>query len=92
MWNNLTTASCEYGISPEKLIAHIREACKDIADYRPDVIEMRPDYYEFIKANSMYMERGVRDFIPYYYGIRVEVKEDLDKPYRIMRGGEEVSE
>lgn len=88
MLNNLNT-NC--GLSPEELIAQIREACKDIADYRPDVIEMRPDYYEFIKANSMYMEENY-NYIPYYYGIRVEVKKDLDKPYRIMRGGEEVSE
>lgn len=89
MWNNLTTTG--YSGSPEQLIAEIREAAKDIADYRPDVIEMRPDYYEFIKANSMYMEENY-NYIPYYYGIRVEIKEDLDKPYRIMRGGEEVSE
>ena len=88
MLNNLNT-NC--GLSPEELIAQIREACKDIADYRPDIIEMRPDYYEFIKANSMYMEENY-NYIPYYYGIRVEVKEDLDRPYRIMRGGEEVSE
>ena len=90
MLNDLTTTG--YSGSPEQLIAEIREACKDIADYRPDVIEMRPDYYEFIKANSMYIERRIRDFTPYYYGIKVEVKKDLDKPYRIMRGGEEVSE
>lgn len=89
MLNNLNT-NC--GLSPEELIAQIREACKDIADYRPDVIEMRPDYYEFIKENSMYMDRDPRSYTPYYYGVRVEVKEDLDVPYRIMRGGEEVSE
>ena len=90
MWNNLTTTG--YSGSPEQLIAEIREACKDIADYRPDVIEMRPDYYEFIKANSMYISERAIDFTPYYYGIKVEVKKYLDKPYRIMRGGEEVSE
>lgn len=90
MQNNTTTT--EYNGSPEQLLIEIREACKDIADYRPDVIEMRPDYYEFIKANSMYMEREPRNYTPYYYGIRVEVKEDLDVPYKIIRGGEEVSE
>lgn len=90
MLNSATITS--YSGSPEQLIAEIREACKDIADYRPDVIEMRPDYYNFIKANSKYMEAAKVGYIPYYYGIKVEVKEDLDKPFRIMRGGEEVSE
>ena len=83
MWNNLTTTG--YSGSPEQLIAEIRKAYKDIADYRPDVIEMRPDYYNFIKANSKYMEAAKVGYIPYYYGIKVEVKEDLDKPFRIMR-------
>ena len=88
--NNMTT-ECNFA-SPDELIVALREVCKDIADYRPDIIEMRPDYYEFIKANSMYMETAPRDFTPYYYGVRVEINKDLDKPFRIMRGGEEVSE
>ena len=88
MQNNTTTT--EYNGSPEQLLIEIREACKDIADYRPDVIEMRPDYYEFIKANSMYISKKATDFFtPYYYGIKIEVKEDLDKPFKIIRGGEE---
>lgn len=91
MWNNLTTASFDCN-DPEELLKEIREACKDIADYAPDTIEMRPDYYNFIKANSKYIEAAKVGYIPYYYGIRIEVKKDLDKPYRIMRGGEEVSE
>lgn len=90
MLNSTTTTG--YSGSPEQLIAEIREACKDIADYRPDVIEMRPDYYNFIKANSKYMKTAKAGYIPYYYEIKVEVKEDLDKPFRIMRGGKEVSE
>ena len=89
MLNNLTT-ECNY--SSEKLIAHIRDACKDLADFRPDLIEMRPDYYNFIKANSEYIENAKIGFTPYYYGIRIEVKKDLDKPFRIIRGGEEVDE
>lgn len=88
--NNMTT-ECNF-VSPDELINAIREACKDIADYRPDIIEMRPDYYEFIKANSMYMEMVPLNFTPYYYGVRVEINKDLNKPFRIMRGGEEVSE
>lgn len=88
--NNMTT-ECNFA-SPDELIAALREACKDIADYRPDIIEMRPDYYEFIKANSMYMEITPLNFTPYYYGVRVEINKDLDKPFRIMRGGEEVIE
>ena len=75
MWNSATTTG--YSGSPEQLIAEIREACKDIADYRPDVIEMRPDYYNFIKANSKYMETAKVGYIPYYYGIKVEVKEEI---------------
>ena len=88
--NNMTT-ECNFA-SPDELIAALREACKDIADYRPDIIEMRPDYYELIKANSMYMEITPLNFTPYYYGVRVEINKDLDKPFRIMRGGEEVIE
>ena len=88
--NNIVTTT-SYSGSSEQLIMEIRKACKDIADYRPDAIEMRPDYYNFIKANSMYME-GNNNYIPYYYGIKVEVKEDLDVPYKIIRGGEEISE
>lgn len=86
MQNKATTTDCD--LSPEELIAELREISHDLADYRPDIIEMRPDYYQFIKANSMYMEETY-NFIPYYYGVRVEIKEDLDKPFRIMRGGEE---
>lgn len=90
MLNNITTTT-SYS-SAEELIAEIREACKDIADWRPDLIEMRPDYYNYIKAHSQYMEHAKLGYIPYYYGIKVKVNKDLDKPFKIMRGGQEVNE
>ena len=86
--NNMTT---EYNFSSQdELINALRDACKDIADYRPDIIEMRPDYYNFIKANSQYMIHTKLKYTPYYYGVKVKVNKNLDKQYRIMRGGEEV--
>lgn len=92
MSNSDKTTCTGYSGSVEHLLAQIREVCKDIDDWRPDYIEMRPDYYEYIKASSMYMERSPYGYTPYYYGIEVRVNEELEEPYRIVRGGEEVSE
>ena len=92
MSNSDKTTCTGYTGNVEELLAQVREACKDIADWRPDYIEMRPEYYNYLVLHSEYMTPSPRDFTPYYYGIRVEVNEELDKPYRIMRGGEEVSE
>lgn len=76
----------------EELITKIREACKDITDYRPDYIEMRPDFYNYIKVNSEYMGLAKPGYIPYYYGIKIKIKEDLDKPFKIIREGKEIDE
>ena len=75
MSNSDKTTCTGYSGSVEHLLAQIREVCKDIDDWRPDYIEMRPDYYEYIKY----------EYLPDF----LKCEEDRDYSYSVeaSRGG-----
>ena len=91
MQNNKTLST---SFNEEELFVALREACHDL-DWAPDELVVRPDFFKKLEEYSFYydtgyFERAAKNPLPTYYGVKVIIDKELDKPFKFMRGGKEV--
>ena len=92
MQNNDKTLSTSF--NGEELFNTLREVCHDL-DWAPDELVVRPDFYRVLKLYNAYYdyeywEKEKNNPISTYYGVKIRKDEELDKPYKFMRGGKEI--
>lgn len=79
----------------KELFDTLREICHDL-DWPPDELVVRPDFYKALEIYSAYYDNDYLEYAyknpnPTYYGIKIKIKNDLDKPFKFMRGGKEIN-
>jgi len=87
MQNNKTITTY---FNEKELYNQLREVCHDL-DWAPDELVVTPEFYNMLEAHSTHLITNYnKNPISTYYGIKITIKNDLDKPFKFMRGGKEV--
>ena len=90
MQNNKTVTTY---FNEEELYNQLREASHDL-DWALDELTVRPEFFRKLEEYSSYydteyFERAAKNPLPTYYGVKIKIDNELDKPFKFMRGGKE---
>lgn len=87
MQNNKTLST---SFNEEELYNQLREVGHNF-DWTPDELVVTPEFYNKLEAYCVHYIKGYdKNPNPTYCGIKITIKNDLDKPFKFMRGGKEV--